>query len=154
MATLETSSVGIVLEKMVKTIRAMHVRKGIRGADVIVDYAMGHTREMDEIQIGDIEEHEEIVVKMNSGRRKRDESYDVVINVWVTRSDIQDAIHDAEQHKGRILDWFSEHPDLDLGIPTLRVLETRSSLNMTMAQTGQGWQVHITIRPHIQVRLV
>lgn len=154
MATLDSSSVGLVLDKMVKTVRAMHVKKGLNGRDVIVDYAMGHTREMDEIQIGDIEDHEELVVKMNSGRRKRDEDYNVVLNIWVTRPSLQDAIRDAGEHKDRILDWFAEHPDLELCIPTLRVLETRSSLNMTMNQTGQGWQVHITIRPHVQARLV
>ena len=148
-----TSSIPVVYDALMENITTLTRGMAQGGRDVEVVFAMrADNRTTDDVHIGDIEDHVAAVPTSKSGRKARDEEYYVVINVFCARHTAYEASMACMEIHKVISNWLAENIDLGLNLPGLRVLESRSSLNMTYDST-QDYRAHFTMRPFVQCRL-
>lgn len=148
-----TSSVRLVRQSLVDLIRQCTVGMAEAGGDVHVTDAMsGHNRTADDVQIGDVRKWVQEITQMRGGdnaRHKRDESYELDINIYVTRQTPEEA-NDQVWAIWEVIDnMMASDPSLghSVNIPTLVVGRTRDGyLNMTFDDSTRGWRSRILMR--------
>lgn len=123
------------------------------GDDVRVTHAFNaNDRTADDVQIGDIRRWRQEVTQMRGGenaRHKRDESYEVDINIYVVRQDPEDADNQAWEIWEVVDAILSADPSLGVtnGINTLVVGRTREGfINRTADEAQRGWRSRILMR--------
>lgn len=154
----EGTSIPTVTNQIHKLISDSTVGMAESGLDVGVYLAMPASgRGSDDVYVGDIREWTQEITQSRGGRdgrHKRDESYFLDINIFITRQDVDEANAQAWRIWNVIDGILAENPDLQLDIPTLVVGQNRTGMtNMTYDEQDRGWRSRIHMNISVTTKL-
>lgn len=152
MVNQPTSSVQLVRTALIDTIRQVTVGMA-EGRDVQVTRGISAlNRTQDDVQIGDVRNWNREITQLRGGadqRHKRNESYEIDINIYVSRQDPDEAEYQTWAIWNAIDNMLASDPSLghSVNIPTLVVgRECDGFVNLTYDQQSQGWRTRILMR--------
>jgi len=148
------STAVLVMDKVLSELATVMVGTGENGKDVnVVDGADYSAMYSDEIWVQDIKDGLTRIPVMRAGRKKREETYQLVIKVRTVRVDRRDSRVAVFAHFAAVEDWLANNPGLGLNIPTLRATTIDWSFESNYEEGNRGWRSTITISPTIESRL-